>query len=686
MHKRWLIFIIVWVSSTLLFLNLASTWFYIAVGAMLLLAVALRLRPHMALICTLVAVGLFMQSAHLLDDEKHLASAAIYFLLGGLVLGIAVNGLWRDFTFPSPHNTHLAPGRSRWTMAALGMLMLVALAEANGNLLGIEQLEDRNHLTQLTLLCAGVGMLVLGLSGGGLRRPQIPFTEALVVIAITAFGLVLRTWHLETLVHKFIDELNFATYSIFFRTRDDIQLLRPEVRGFPTIFTFFQAKTIELFGTNLAGVRMVSAVMGTMTIPALYLLARSLFDRQVAVLAAILLTSFPPHIHFSRLALNNIADPLFGTAALAFIALGLRTGRRLDFALGGAMLGFTQYFYEGGRLLYPPLMLAWLGLGLLMWYPRPQFKGLLIAACAATAVAVPIYYTLYARDLPLTTRLDAEALNGDYWREVPQETDDYLEHLKYSMLSYTTQPEWVAYYYGGEVGLVLDYLLPAAFLGIFFIWWRFYTPSSLLLLWLAATIFGTSLLRHNVLSTRHVVVFPALTLLMAVGLRYTSHLIWAERRYASLAMGFVIVLFAIGQVNYYFDEHLDLFNYQTRKQWHYDGEDAIFRSVDFAPHTRIYIITDQAIDEHYGNKMLAYLSDKNLFVEIIHPQDLDHERMARMPNNVDNAFFIDRHDQRTLQLLETYFFLEGPSFSPYEVLEWKELALYYARAFSPING
>jgi hypothetical protein len=63
--------------------------------------------------------------------------------------------------------------------------------------------------------------------------------------------------------------------------------------------------------------------------------------------------------------LNNIADPLFGTLAFAFIGRGLLHGRRTDFAIGGAMLGLTHYFYEGGRLLYMPLALAWIAACLL---------------------------------------------------------------------------------------------------------------------------------------------------------------------------------------------------------------------------------------------------------------------------------------------------------------------------------
>ncbi|HRF98926.1 MAG TPA: hypothetical protein PLZ51_27135, partial [Aggregatilineales bacterium] len=83
----------------------------------------------------------------------------------------------------------------------------------------------------------------------------------------------------------------------------------------------------------------------------------------VAFVSAVMLATLPIHIQFSRLALNNIADPLFGTLTFYFIARGFKYPHKMrgNFAWAGAMLGLTQYFYEGGRFLYPALTLGWLG-------------------------------------------------------------------------------------------------------------------------------------------------------------------------------------------------------------------------------------------------------------------------------------------------------------------------------------
>ena len=74
-----------------------------------------------------------------------------------------------------------------------------------------------------------------------------------------------------------------------------------------------------------------------------------------------------------------IADPLFGTMALMFFARALRNNHRLEWALAGISLGMTQYFYEGGRLLFPPLLIGFVILLALRGQMRGKWRG--FASC-----------------------------------------------------------------------------------------------------------------------------------------------------------------------------------------------------------------------------------------------------------------------------------------------------------------
>ena len=94
-------------------------------------------------------------------------------------------------------------------------------------------------------------------------------------------------------------------------------------------------------------------VRHTLTIPAVYVLGKRLFDHRTGLLAGALLMAFPPHIHFSRIALNNIVDPCFAVVGFIFLLDGFRTQSRRSYALAGVCFGLTQYFYEGGRIVFP---------------------------------------------------------------------------------------------------------------------------------------------------------------------------------------------------------------------------------------------------------------------------------------------------------------------------------------------
>ena len=85
----------------------------------------------------------------------------------------------------------------------------------------------------------------------------------------------------------------------------------------PTLWFYVQAASLRVFGDSVVGLRMISALLGAATIPALYVFARRPFGARVALSAAALLALYHVHIHFSRIGLNNVADPLFALLAPA---------------------------------------------------------------------------------------------------------------------------------------------------------------------------------------------------------------------------------------------------------------------------------------------------------------------------------------------------------------------------------
>jgi hypothetical protein len=657
-------------------------------------------RASVVAVLALAAFGQLVGSAYLFrpempDDDLILAAAL---LASGAVTLLAA--LWLNRRLAErPRETaaldaRLTPARPNGPLTALGLVWFALLIAVNADRYG-PFLAASMHF-QMFLLVASLVTFAWGWSGGGLpfftRRAQqavrmVARADLWLMVLITLLAFGLRTWALDSEVHKFVDEIHFSTGVMRLWGGENARLFTPfsAIAAFPWIYPYAQYLTALTLGRDLESLRLVSAVLGTLSIPALYLLARTLLNRRVAVLAALLLATFPPHLHYSRIGLNNVADPLFGTLALALLALGLKHNRRRDFALGGVALGMTAYFYEGGRLLFPPLALLALA-GLTLVRPklvRARWRGLLAAGFAALVVMLPLYTTLLAQGDPLIARFKTVGLGGSYWLRVIQAgaQQSAAQQVLRPFLMYVHQPE-TALFYGGNQPLLLAPLVPFFFIGVTLLVWRWRTAGALALLWLLLTSGGNMLMTESAISARYVVAFPALMLVTAVGIEGLLALTWFREfppRWQAATVGLLALALALIDVGYYFGPHLSLYNRQIRP--FVDSEDAMFRAANLSAATQTHVISDNAQEWQYLSGILGYLADGHSMDTLTRVQ-VTPEYVLGLSPYFNHAFFIEQDDALTLNSLRRYFgdMLEGPYYSPYNVPQDKQLALYYLPA------
>jgi 4-amino-4-deoxy-L-arabinose transferase-like glycosyltransferase len=557
----------------------------------------------------------------------------------------------------------------RWQLVVPGILCMGALLM--WNLVGAETISS--HI-QFLLLCGSVGLIALGFGGQLLPVERSTF---MLMGALTLLAFLLRVIALDSAIRFFIDEANFADAMRIAQLANVPLLARfSGITAFPWIYPYMESVTVDIFGRNLVGLRMVSVVVGTLTIPAVYILARALFNKPTALAAALLFATFPPHIHFSRIAINNIADPLFGTLALGWMAWGWRTGRRSYFALAGAAFGLTQYFYDGGRLLFPPLIVAWLVCCvMLMWVRGDETQGraggALVMLLIAALVAAPIYVLVASHSQTLSQRFDNEGAWGLL------SLSRFIQRMIDTFRLYVQIPE-SSYFYLGNTPMLLIYMSAPFLAGIATAVWRTLRleyDGLLLLFWLVATAVGNSLLASPFVSARYPSVFPALILLATLGIVTTLHLIMQHPRLKTYVLYAVVVVFAAAQTIFYFAVHVPLYNDQARV--HEDSQDAAFRSADFPPHTQVYFIADPVAYHAYARAVIWLLRD-DLGVTAMSPSELTATFLLGLPHTLDHAFYLLPNDYASLELIRRYFVVNGPFHSPYPLPPNREFVLYYA--------
>ena len=119
--------------------------------------------------------------------------------------------------------------------------------------------------------------------------------------------------------------------------------------GREPLFIYLVALSVSLLGRSPGAIRIVAAVLGTLTVPATYLLARAMFGRRVGALSAVLIAGLVWPLNLSRIGLRAVALPLFLALALWQFWRGLKTGKGWHYVASGILYGLTFYTYTAAR-------------------------------------------------------------------------------------------------------------------------------------------------------------------------------------------------------------------------------------------------------------------------------------------------------------------------------------------------
>jgi 4-amino-4-deoxy-L-arabinose transferase-like glycosyltransferase len=211
----------------------------------------------------------------------------------------------------------------------------------------------------------------------------------------------------------------------------------PLALGQPTGPLYLTALSLRLFGDSVQAVRIVSALLGVLTVVALYALLRRAVDAPTALAGAGLLAVMGWHLHFSRIAFPVIAWPL----AVVLAAAAMQEADRRDdprwWAAAGALAGLGIYAYNAHPLLLVPLF----GLAL-FWLGRREARPVDATPTGSSLAGLLAFVSALALTVLPMVLFAADEANG------------YFQHLQSN--SVFNQPAWTAAATIGErIGLLL---------------------------------------------------------------------------------------------------------------------------------------------------------------------------------------------------------------------------------------
>ena len=213
--------------------------------------------------------------------------------------------------------------------------------------------------------------------------------ELLLLALITLVAAILRLYRLDDIppglcgdtAYKGIgaNRILAGEYPIFFEE---------SWGGIEPMYMYLLAGLFTVLGSTPLTIKLLSAIIGIVTVPLLYLLVREILSsRAVALLASAFLAISYWHISYSRLGWEIILGPPFVILTLYLLWRALESSRWLDFAWAGLALGASLYTYQAQRFLPILIVCYLLYRGLLeggLW----RDYGTKFAMCLAIAVLV----------------------------------------------------------------------------------------------------------------------------------------------------------------------------------------------------------------------------------------------------------------------------------------------------------
>ena len=329
------------------------------------------------------------------DHTRSVLVAGLLLLAGGILFGIVTSrqrdgGAVYDGTSPVYDGTRwrTPAGRFAAMLVAAGVIMAVYL---NYRLLADDYSPKLIWVYLLSLACLGRGIAMSPWRAGRTVAPQVRLWEVALLAAAIAFFAIVNIRDLESWKYTAIGD-EYAHLS--FAQGLENGSLRANVFSEFGVYNYrpigtseFQAVSMRIFGADSFGIRMATVIALAATIPAVYLVARELFDRRVAAYATLVFATSQYLIAYAHTIYDNVFAILPFTWCMALGVGGYRRASPAWLFAAGVAGGVGFYTFPTARMAPIVLLLFIATLGRKAW--QPSLLGPL--AIGGLAAGLPLF-------------------------------------------------------------------------------------------------------------------------------------------------------------------------------------------------------------------------------------------------------------------------------------------------------
>jgi hypothetical protein len=232
-------------------------------------------------------------------------------------------------------------------------------------------------------------------------RPVIWFALGAVLFV----AIFLRFWRLDAVPPGWRDDELINSLVISQHVLDgELAIYYADASGHEALYHALNAIMLGLFGPGVAGIRWLSALLGSLTVMLTFLLGRRLYGPLAGLVAAAALAVSFWSLMYSRTGIRHVLLPVLALATFIFVLRGWGIGdaeprsmrrKTADFLLAGFFMGLSFYSYFASRGV-PLILLTFLVY--LLLFERSllgrTWRQLMLMFGLAFLMAVPLLVTL----------------------------------------------------------------------------------------------------------------------------------------------------------------------------------------------------------------------------------------------------------------------------------------------------